>query len=303
MEKTSNYRSRFLQSNLAKREVFEEGLKEGKIEKPPTPDSAKKLNLEYRPDKGNGEGAWVGRCPACAADGNDKTGEHLLILPNGKWACVVYQGAAGIDHRSAMAKLSPQLRGKGKVIPRHKRAPNVDKEKLAIVKASQALFTTYQSAYSGEVSLLGDSVTIKQNPLWHFNYWLDNMFSRDDLVWIGHLKDYDFASHTFLVGDLVARKKMYQTAITQSLDLTRGLSWANGSTSRHGKNIKEIRYMVLEHDDVPKPAQVALLHYAKNILNWDLRMVLDTRPLPSCSYTKRKTTSRCQNARSNGLRL
>lgn len=34
------------------------------------------------------------RCPACAAAGNDRTGEHLVILPSGKFGC----GACPGDH-------------------------------------------------------------------------------------------------------------------------------------------------------------------------------------------------------------
>lgn len=48
----------------------------------------------------------VARCPACAADGHDKAGEHLVITPSGSFGCVIHPGVAGHDHRSTIAKLA-----------------------------------------------------------------------------------------------------------------------------------------------------------------------------------------------------
>ena len=43
---------------------------------------------------------WLGRCPACAVEGKDRSGEHLSILRNGKFHCVV-----GSDSDSSHNKL------------------------------------------------------------------------------------------------------------------------------------------------------------------------------------------------------
>jgi hypothetical protein len=43
-------------------------------------------NLHKIPD------GWQARCPACAAGGADKTGNHLRIYHNGAYSCVVHQG-------------------------------------------------------------------------------------------------------------------------------------------------------------------------------------------------------------------
>jgi hypothetical protein len=47
----------------------------------------------------------IARCPACALDGADKTGEHLVIFDEGrgKWGCAAYPGDA--DHRRRIASL------------------------------------------------------------------------------------------------------------------------------------------------------------------------------------------------------
>jgi len=44
-------------------------------------------------------GKIIARCPACAEDGNDEKGEHLVIMPDGRFGCVAYPGAAGKSHR------------------------------------------------------------------------------------------------------------------------------------------------------------------------------------------------------------
>jgi hypothetical protein len=43
--------------------------------------------------------SWVGRCPACAEAGLDKTGNHLRVWQDGKYACVVHPGKEGNQHR------------------------------------------------------------------------------------------------------------------------------------------------------------------------------------------------------------
>jgi len=37
----------------------------------------------------DGEDVIIARCPACAEDGGDNTGNHLIIFPDGKFGCVV----------------------------------------------------------------------------------------------------------------------------------------------------------------------------------------------------------------------
>jgi hypothetical protein len=48
------------------------------------------------------DGTSVARCPACAAVGQDKSGEHLVVYPDGRFGCVVHPGEAGRLHRKAI---------------------------------------------------------------------------------------------------------------------------------------------------------------------------------------------------------
>ena len=50
-------------------------------------------------------GGTTARCPACAEDGHDRTGEHLFIDASGKFGCVVYPGTSGSNHRKRIFEL------------------------------------------------------------------------------------------------------------------------------------------------------------------------------------------------------
>jgi hypothetical protein len=47
----------------------------------------------------------IARCPACAEMGQDKKGNHLVISEEGKFACVMFQGASGHEHRKRIFRL------------------------------------------------------------------------------------------------------------------------------------------------------------------------------------------------------
>ena len=47
----------------------------------------------------------IAQCPACAEKGQDSKGEHLVIMDNGSFGCVVHPGAAGKQHRQRIFTL------------------------------------------------------------------------------------------------------------------------------------------------------------------------------------------------------
>lgn len=48
----------------------------------------------------------IARCPACAEHGHDEKGEHLVIMPDGRFGCVTCPGAAGKAHRQRIHALA-----------------------------------------------------------------------------------------------------------------------------------------------------------------------------------------------------
>jgi len=60
-------------------------------------DIAKLENVKNAQDK------VIARCPACAANGKDTTGNHLAVFKNGKFGCVIDDG---VEHRNLILKLA-----------------------------------------------------------------------------------------------------------------------------------------------------------------------------------------------------
>ena len=50
-------------------------------------------------------GKVLSRCPACAEQGGDKTGDHLFQAADGKWGCIQFPGDAGKDHRKRIFEM------------------------------------------------------------------------------------------------------------------------------------------------------------------------------------------------------
>jgi hypothetical protein len=50
------------------------------------------------------DGKVTARCPACALDGKDKKGEHLVVYPDGTFGCVKYEKDA--THRKLIYSLA-----------------------------------------------------------------------------------------------------------------------------------------------------------------------------------------------------
>jgi len=60
------------------------------------------LKLENVKDQ---DSKTIARCPACAAEGGDHTGDHLIIWPDGRFGCVAYPEEEGHEHRQRIFAL------------------------------------------------------------------------------------------------------------------------------------------------------------------------------------------------------
>jgi hypothetical protein len=54
----------------------------------------------------NGQGKTTARCPACARNKHDRTGDHLVIYPDGRFGCVASPGDP--KHRQEIWRLCGQ---------------------------------------------------------------------------------------------------------------------------------------------------------------------------------------------------
>jgi putative DNA primase/helicase len=57
------------------------------------------------------------RCPACAEEGRDKSGDHLVIQPDGRFGCAVHGGIEGHAHRRRIYELAGQASGTERMRP------------------------------------------------------------------------------------------------------------------------------------------------------------------------------------------
>ncbi len=99
----------------------------------------------------NGSGKIIAQCPACAEAGGDKSGEHLVIMADGKFGCIAYPGMDGEQHRKRIFELagnvSPDNLGHGvtrgmlKPCPTTKRAPRRPTRNFADMKQAARLCT------------------------------------------------------------------------------------------------------------------------------------------------------------------
>ena len=51
------------------------------------------------------DGRVIARCPACAEDGSDKSGNHFFMSQDGRFGCCIYSGREGADHRKRIFAL------------------------------------------------------------------------------------------------------------------------------------------------------------------------------------------------------
>jgi hypothetical protein len=63
-------------------------------------DILKLENVKYQDSK------TIARCPACAEEGMDNNGNHLVIYPDDRFACVVNQDDEGHKHRQRIFELA-----------------------------------------------------------------------------------------------------------------------------------------------------------------------------------------------------
>lgn len=78
-------------------------------------------------------GKTIARCPACAEDGNDEKGEHLVIMQDGRFGCVAHPGAAGKSHRQRIFALAGEAhaRTRGACIVRVRRPATSNLRQIA----------------------------------------------------------------------------------------------------------------------------------------------------------------------------
>jgi hypothetical protein len=106
---------------------------------------------------------FIARCPACAVTGGDRRGDHLVILPNGKFACVAHSGDA--EHRREIFVLVG-IRGERQPDPeRDRRWRKTQVEKRRKIDARKTLTDSVRSGTRQMPGTILRSKSTRRSPM------------------------------------------------------------------------------------------------------------------------------------------
>ena len=253
--------------------------------------------LKNATDRGHG---YEMQCPACVRDGMDNKGNHLLVYHGGGLACVRYRLVDGMSYPERDEHLA-NVRGLLK-IPGGKpyTGPDLTAEREAKKVAAIALRNYVFADFAGTLADLGSSGPLPTGQA-AFDLALTS-YRPGEHVWIGTRYDTPegkwaevssrpreswmrrptrFRDNLFDPNDTDARAAAFARCTASRLDHLYGFAWLPGADSRDEKNTSRIVFRVVEHDgtkEAPTPMrhQIAAIRYAKEVLGWKLRYVIDT---------------------------
>lgn len=239
---------------------------------------------------------FIGRCPACAENGGDRRGDHLAVLPSGKFACAAYPGDS--DHRRRVFALAgvvgdrnpdPEHQRRWLDIRAKERLVELDRRRLVeAAKVRRAAIIARHPWNPADVWESSpqriDCELVEYDP----RHFLGSLFSPDALLWVGTV---------FESGQEGRHADRWRTCREwQSLPdearigpMTTPAIWKPGTSSRASGQVISSPYTVLDFDgfDGVKPeapeelqmhidASLAVIHWLRAGLNWQLAAILWT---------------------------
>jgi hypothetical protein len=233
------------------------------------------------------------RCPACAAAGNDRRGEHLAILPSGKFACAALPGDAA--HRREIFRFVGIV-GERKPDPERDRRWRLEwDEKKRRESARAALVATARSKRDAIIARHRwepcdvwedspqriDCRLVEVDP----RHFLQSLFPQAATVWTGEVFESGkrHANHWRTVQDW---QDVDEHAIGPMISPA---TWKPGTVSRTGENVLSAPFVVLDFDGFDgiapvTPAEIqkhvrdslALVRWIREGLQWQLAAIVST---------------------------
>jgi len=238
----------------------------------------------------------VARCPACAEDGGDRRGHHLLIQPSGKFACAAYPGDS--DHRRRIFALVGVVADRERDPEQERRWREKRAEEYLDARARQRLIDTAKTKRAAIIDRHAwDPADVWENspqridcPLVDFDprYFLDSLFPADVLLWTGEThesgQDGRHSNHWRTCRDWISAPEGERIGPMVSPAI-----WKVGTVSRAAANVLASPFVVLDFDgfDGAKPetpeqlqahlhASFALIRWMREGLHWQLAAILWT---------------------------
>jgi len=246
--------------------------------------------------RGTAGGKTTARCPACGEDGGDRKGTHLVIFPDGKFACAAHPGDG--DHRKRIAALAGLLSDF---------TPDPAQRQEWLRRNST---TQHRSLVKGQLarsSRQRREEIIRQHEWHRADVWEDSpqridcdlvemgaahflcsLFSPGDLLWTGEVHHSGGEQHS----------KRWKTCAEWSSSsegslpigpMTTPAVWLPGTVSRASHNVLSSPYVVLDFDgfDGIKPStpeelsrhgrdSLAIIRWLREAMGWQLAAILWT---------------------------
>jgi hypothetical protein len=240
-------------------------------------------------------GKVTARCPACAEAGSDRTGNHLVVFPDDRFACAAHGGDG--DHRKRISALAG-IRGDFHADPsqreqwreriameqwrRHRARCLEDSVQMHRREIIRRHAWTPPDVWDDSPQRI-DGDLVESDPA-HF---LASLYQLQDLLWTGEVHHSGSDRHS----DRWRSCRAWQTASAGDPigPMTTPAVWQPGIHSRAAEHVLTAPYTVLDFDgfDGVKPAtadelerhvhdSLALVHWLRTDMDWSLAAILWT---------------------------
>jgi hypothetical protein len=234
------------------------------------------------------------RCPACAAAEGDRRGEHLVLLPGGRFACAAFPGDSG--HRREIFALIG-IRGERQRDPdrdrRWRRTRQEELRKLEEQKTLAEIVRQNRPAIAArhqwdDCDVFDSSPQRIDSHVVEFDarHFLSSLFHPDDVIWCGkvHESGERFARNWRTCAEWAAR-----TESPRGGPMVSPGTWKVGTTSRAAANVLTAPYVVADFDELDgrKPesaieiadhvaSSLALVRWFREAMGWTLAAIVFT---------------------------
>lgn len=206
------------------------------------------------------------RCPACAATGNDRTGNHLFInAMTGQFGCAAFQDDT--EHRKEIFRLVGIVEERNtdfnladwKESKRKAEQAKRERERMtrqAIRRRTEVIHKWQWNEPQADPMAAGEFITL--------------MFPHDALVWTGE---------TYQSGSKYGNR--WRTAqdwcsAEDAGPMTTPSIWKPGISNRTAQNIELGLYEVLDFDCLPAESALAITNWIWKVMHWNLRAIIHT---------------------------
>jgi hypothetical protein len=227
-------------------------------------------------------GKILARCPACADEGHDRRGDHLVILPDGKFGCAAMPGDA--EHRRRIFALAgiPCERERDPEEDRRWREQRArdcarEKQRAKLVNAAKTNRDAIIVRYAWEPADVWESSPQRIDcELVEFDprHFIASLFASTDIVWTGEVHQSGSTAHASRWRTAKDWKEAGEDE--QTGPMVSPATWHSETCSRAGGNVAGAPFVVLDFDGLDVPSALAIVRWLREGLGWQLAAILWT---------------------------